>query len=289
MNDDLQLALALADEADAITMKFFRASALAVQTKVDRTPVTEADLAVEKLLRERIAKERPDDAIVGEEFGGSGTSSRRWIIDPIDATKNFMRGIPVFATLIALENEIGVVSAPALRMRWWASRGDGAFCNGRRLHVSAIATIEEAQLSYDDISGWEKAGLREQFLAFDRRCGRTRGFGDFWGHMLVAEGACDIAAEPEVALWDMAPIVVIVEEAGGRFSNLAGQPGAGGGSGISTNGLLHDAVLEALHPSPPRPGEKVPKADEGASLASGAAPHPPAAPSPRERGEGETS
>lgn len=246
MNDDLQLALALADEADAITMKFFRASALSIQTKVDRTPVTEADLAVEKLLRERIGKERPDDTIVGEEFGVSGTSSRRWIIDPIDATKNFMRGIPVFATLVALENEVGVVSAPALRMRWWASRGNGAFCNGRRLHVSAVATIEEAELSFDDVSTWEKHGLGGQFLAFERRCGRARGFGDFWSHMLVAEGACDIAAEPQVALWDMAPIAVIVEEAGGRFSNLAGEPGAGGGSGISTNGVLHDAVLEAL-------------------------------------------
>jgi histidinol-phosphatase len=246
MNDDLRLALQLADEADAITMKFFRAATLSVKTKVDRTPVTEADLAVEKMLRERLAQQRPDDAIVGEEFGVTGSSLRRWILDPIDATKNFMRGIPVFATLIALENEAGVVSAPALGMRWWASRGSGAFCNDRAIHVSAIATIEEAQFTYDDIITFEKLGLREQFLAFDRRCGRSRGFGDFWGHMLVAEGACDVTVEPEVSLWDMAPLQVIVEEAGGRFSNLAGKPGSDGGSGVSTNGVLHDAVLEAF-------------------------------------------
>lgn len=250
MNDDLQLALSLADEADAITMRFFRAATLSVKTKLDRTPVTEADLAVETLLRERLASSRPDDAIVGEEFGVTGASllsqGRRWIIDPIDATKNFMRGIPVFATLIALENEVGVVSAPALGIRWWAARGEGAFGNGRRLNVSRVAAIEDAQLVYDDIITFEKLGLRDRFLAFERRCGRARGFGDFWGHMLVAEGACDVTVEPEVALWDMAPLQVIVEEAGGRFSNFAGEARSDGGSGISTNGLLHEAVLESF-------------------------------------------
>jgi len=227
-------------------MKFFRAASLSIKTKADRTPVTEADLAVETVLRERLASERPDDAIVGEEFGVTGSSSRRWILDPIDATKNFMRGIPVFATLIALENEAGVVSAPALGMRWWASRGTGAFCNERRLHVSNVATIEGAQFTYDDITTFERLGLREQFLAFDRRCARSRGFGDFWGHMLVAEGACDVTIEPEVSLWDLAALQVIVEEAGGRFTNLAGEARCDGGSGVSTNGLLHDAVLEAF-------------------------------------------
>jgi histidinol-phosphatase len=253
MNPDLALALDLADEAAVITMHFFRGATLSVKTKVDNTPVTEADLAVEKLLRERLAKSRPDDTIVGEEFGVSGSSARRWIIDPIDATKNFMRGIPVFATLIALEGEVGVVSAPALGMRWWASRGEGAFCrdavassSARPIHVSGIASIEAAQLSYDDLITFEKHGLREQFLSLDRRCGRSRGFGDFWSHMLVAEGACDIAIEPEVALWDVAPIQVIVEEAGGRFTDLAGDARPDGGSAVSTNGLLHDVVLEVL-------------------------------------------
>ncbi len=246
MNQDLSLALALADEADEITMSFFRAASLSVKTKVDRTPVTEADLAVETLLRDRLAAARPDDSILGEEFGVSGSSARRWIIDPIDATKNFMRGIPVFATLLALEEQVGVVSAPALGMRWWAARGEGAFCNGRAIHASRIAALEEAQLSYDDIAGWNKFNLREQFLELDRRCGRSRAFGDFWSHMMVAEGACDIAVEPEVAVWDMAAIKVIVEEAGGTFSDLAGRGRADGGSGLSTNGLLHQNVLDIL-------------------------------------------
>jgi histidinol-phosphatase len=250
MHSDLRLALALADEADAITMRFFRNASLSVKTKVDRTPVTEADLAVEMLLRERLGAERPDDTIVGEELGVTGSSSRRWIIDPIDATKNFMRGVPVFATLLALENEVGVIvgviSAPALGMRWWAARGEGAFCNSRPIRVSAIATIEEAQLSYDGIADFDKAHLAEPFLVLARRCARTRAFGDFWSHMLVADGACDIAIEPEVALWDMAAVQVIVEEAGGRFSDLAGNGRADGGSGVSTNGALHAAVLEAM-------------------------------------------
>jgi histidinol-phosphatase len=253
MTADLRFALALADEADAITMRWFRDASLSVKTKVDRTPVTEADLAVETLLRERLGRDRSGDTIVGEEFGVTGSSSRRWIIDPIDATKNFIRGIPVFATLLALENEVGVVSAPALGMRWWAARGEGAFCrnavassNARAIHVSAIATIEEAQLSYDGIADFDKAHLAEPFLALARRCGRTRAFGDFWSHMLVAEGACDIAIEPAVALWDMAAVQVIVEEAGGRFSDLGGNARADGGSALSTNGVLHDSVLQAL-------------------------------------------
>jgi histidinol-phosphatase len=236
MNDDLRLALALADAADAITMRHFQSTTLSVRTKSDRTPVSEADEAVERAIRETLGRERPDDGIVGEEFG-SETRARNWIIDPIDATKNYVRGIPVFATLIALDDRIGVVSAPALHRRWWASRGDGAFCNGRRLHASRVDTIESA---YADLPyGDDTAPLI-------RRCGRTRCFGDFWQHMLVAEGSIDIAYDPIAAWWDMAPILVIVEEAGGRFTNLAGEARADGGSGVSTNGLLHDAVLAAL-------------------------------------------
>jgi histidinol-phosphatase len=239
MNDDLRLAFALADAADAIAMRHFQSATLSVRTKSDQSPVSEADEAVERAIREMLAKERPDDGIVGEEFGvGRGHSCpRTWIIDPIDATKNYVRGIPVFATLIALDDRIGLVSAPALQRRWWASRGDGAFCNGRRLHVSRVETVESA---YADLPyGDDTAPLI-------RRCGRARCFGDFWQHMLVAEGAIDIAYDPVAAWWDMAPILVIVEEAGGRFTNLAGEARADGGSGVSTNGALHDAVLEAL-------------------------------------------
>jgi histidinol-phosphatase len=184
--------------------------------------------------------------VVGEEFGVQGSGSRRWIVDPIDATKNYVRGIPVFATLIALDDQIGVISAPALYRRWWASRGTGAFRNGIAIRVSSIGTIAEAQLSYDDLAGFEKAGLGEQFLRLHRACGRTRAFGDFWSHMLVAEGAVDIAVEPEVAHWDMAAVQVVVEEAGGRFTNLRGERRADGGSGVSTNGLLHEEVLRWL-------------------------------------------
>jgi histidinol-phosphatase len=238
-DDDLQLALRLADAADAITMKHFQSATLGIRTKSDRTPVSEADEETERTLREILARERPADGIVGEEFG-TAAGERRWIIDPIDATKNYVRGIPVFATLIALEDEIGVVSAPAMQRRWWASRGDGAFCNGRRIKASKVEKIEDAHISYDDLE------YGDRVIALIRRCNRSRAFGDFWSHMLVAEGAIDIAFEPVVAWWDMAPIKVIVEEAGGRFTTISGEARADGGSGVSTNGLLHDAVLEAL-------------------------------------------
>ena len=246
MNPDLELALALADLADAITMRHFRSTSLVVRTKIDRTPVSEADEAVERTIRERLASERPGDGIVGEEFGVTGEGARRWILDPIDATKNYVRGIPVFATLIALENIAGVVSAPALGRRWWAARGEGAFCNGQRIHVSRLATIEESHLTYDSITDFDQHGGTEAFLALARRCVRARGFGDFWSHMLVAEGAVEIAIEPAVATWDMAPIQIIVEEAGGRFTDLQGRARIDGRSGLSTNGLVHDAVLECF-------------------------------------------
>ncbi|MEK6375424.1 MAG: inositol monophosphatase family protein [Acidobacteriota bacterium] len=240
LTEDLALALALADAADAITMRSFQ-STFTVRTKADRTPVTEVDEAVERAIRATLERERPDDGIVGEEFGARGTSPRRWIIDPIDATKNFIRGIPVFGTLIALDGQVGVVSAPALHRRWWAARGDGAFCNGAPIRVSAIDRIGEAQLSYDDLSGGDN------LLALLHACGRTRAFGDFWSHMLVAEGAVDIAVEPQVAHWDMAAVQVIVEEAGGRFTSYAGEPRADAGSAVSTNGLLHEEVLRWLN------------------------------------------
>jgi histidinol-phosphatase len=242
VNDDLQLALALADISDRITLRHFR-GAFAVRTKDDQTPVTEVDEAVERVIRERLERDRPDDAIIGEEFGKRGDSARRWIIDPIDATRNYIRGIPVFATLIALDGEVGVVSAPALNRRWWASRGDGAFCDGHRIHVSKVDRFADAQIGYDSVMDFTPPA---KFLGLMQKCGRARGFGDFWIHMLVAEGATEIAVEPKVAWWDMAALQVIVEEAGGRFTALDGQPRADRGSGVSSNGLLHDAVLEAL-------------------------------------------
>ena len=246
MNRDLDLALRLADAADAVTMRHFRSSTLAVRTKADRTPVSEVDEAVEAMIRETLAGERPDDSIVGEEMGVTGSSARRWIIDPVDATKNYIRGIPIFATLIALENEIGVVTAPALGRRWWAARGEGAFCNGEPIRVSHVSDLAGAHVTYDDIPGFERHGLGDRFLNLVRRCARSRGLGDFWSHMLVAEGAIEIAIEPEVALWDLAAIHVIVEEAGGRFTDLRGNATPAGGSAVSTNGALHDAVLEAM-------------------------------------------
>ncbi len=242
MNDDLALALALADAADEITMRHFQSPSLAVKTKSDLTPVSEADEAVESMIRDRLSRERPADGIIGEELGSSGSQRRRWIIDPIDATKNYVRGVPVFATLIALEGEVGVVSAPALGRRWSASRGAGAFCNGRRIRVSRIDATTEAAIGYDSITDFDGHGLTDRFLALARSCARSRGFGDFWAHMLVAEGALDIAIEPAVALWDIAAVQVIVEEAGGRFSSLHDKAG----SAVSTNGLLHDAVLKAM-------------------------------------------
>jgi histidinol-phosphatase len=240
----------LADLADGLTLARFRAVDLVVSTKPDLTPVSEADQAVERALRGRIGASRPGHAVMGEEYGSEGAGEWRWILDPIDGTKNYVRGIPIWATCIGLQHGeemvVGVVSAPALGRRWWAARGEGAFANGEPIRVSEVAKLADAQLSYDSVQGFGPHGLEERFLALARRCWRSRGLGDFWSHVLVAEGAVDIAVEPEVSLWDVAAIQVIVEEAGGRFTNLAGQARPDGGSAVSTNGLLHDEVLEAL-------------------------------------------
>lgn len=248
VTDDLALALELADLADAITMPRYRASDLVVATKPDLTPVSEADTAVERALRSRVAAARPGDAVVGEEYGTTGTGPRRWIVDPIDGTKNYVRGVPVWATLIALQENgvttVGVVSAPALGRRWWAARGQGAYADGRRIAVSDVRDLADAHLSYSSLSGWEAAG--RDLLGLVRRCWRTRAFGDFWSYVLVAEGAVDVAAEPEVSLWDLAALQVVVEEAGGRFTDLDGVPTPDGGSAVATNGHLHDAVLALL-------------------------------------------
>ncbi|MGH9276882.1 MAG: inositol monophosphatase family protein [Acidimicrobiales bacterium] len=237
----------MADLADAIALPRFGAGDLVVSTKPDLTPVSDADRSAERAIRRRLAEVRPDDAVIGEEFGASGSGARRWVLDPIDGTKNFVRGIPVWACLVALEEDgvpvLGVVSAPALHRRWWASLGGGAYRDSKAIRVSAVGALADAQLSYDSLVEFEELGWGEAAHELERRCWRARGFGDFWSHVLVAEGAVDVAAEPDVSLWDVAPLLVIVEEAGGRFSDLSGRRRADGGSALSTNGLLHDPVL----------------------------------------------
>jgi histidinol-phosphatase len=259
--DDLRLAHVLADDADSLTMDRFKAADLHVVTKPDLTPVTDADKLVEDVIRRSLNRARPRDAVVGEERGVSGWGPRRWVIDPIDGTKSFVRGVPVWATLIALlvEDQVvaGVVSAPALGRRWWASNGSGAW-TGRSLfsaqpcRVSDISALGDASLSYSSLSGWEEAGKLDRILALIRSCWRSRAYGDFWSYMLVAEGAVDIAAEPALAMHDMAAVSVIVEEAGGRFTSLDGTPGPHGGNALATNGPLHDGVLDFIG-SRPRP------------------------------------
>ena len=255
---DLALALDLADAADQLTMSRFGAADLRVDAKPDLTPVTDADRDTEQLLRSRLAQHRPADAIVGEEFTDTGSATRRWVLDPIDGTKNFVRGVPVWATLIGLldgdDPLVGVVSAPALSRRWWAERGGGAWCiavgaPSQQLQVSAVRDLGDASLAYSELTEWERAGRLAPFLDLCRRVWRTRGFGEFWSYMLVAEGAADLAAEPELALWDMAALVPIVVEAGGTFTGLNGQPGPGHGSAVASNGVLHGEFLTALNPS----------------------------------------
>lgn len=241
MSPDLALALALADAADALSLPRFR-SGLVVETKPDLTPVTAADRTVEAELRRILADERPDDAVLGEEQGAEGVSARRWLVDPIDGTRNYSRGIPVWATLIALEVDglvqLGVVSAPALASRWWAERGAGAFANRGPIHVSAISSIESSVLSF---------AIESEVPAIARRAWHARGFGDFWSYMLIAEGSVDGAMDgPGVKEWDLAAMQVIIEEAGGRFSDFTGATRIDSGSAIASNGLIHDELLAAV-------------------------------------------
>ncbi|MGX9673502.1 histidinol-phosphatase [Mycobacterium sp. HM-7] len=252
--DDLTLALKLADQADAVTLDRFGALDLRIETKPDLTPVTDADQSVEQALRETLSAARPEDALLGEEYGGTAVfAGRQWVIDPIDGTKNFVRGVPVWATLIALLEDgvpvVGVVSAPALGRRWWAGTGEGAFSSfggrTRPISVSGVDALDAASLSYSDLTtGWEDR--RDAFVALTDAVWRVRAYGDFWSYCLLAEGAVDIAVEPEVKLWDLAALDVVVREAGGTFTNLAGASGPHGGSAVATNGLLHEKVLAAL-------------------------------------------
>jgi histidinol-phosphatase len=257
VGDDVALARRLADQADALTMERFGALDLHVDTKPDLTPVTDADRGVEQTLRATLSHERPDDLVLGEEFGGTAVfTGRQWVIDPIDGTKNFVRGVPVWATLIALLRDgvpvAGVVSAPALQRRWWAGAGEGAFTSfagegPRRISVSSVADLESASLSFSSLSGWAELGLRERFLDLTDAVWRVRAYGDFLSYCLLAEGAVDIAAEPEVSLWDLAALDVVVREAGGAFTDLTGTSGPHGGSAVATNQLLHQTVLNRLN------------------------------------------
>lgn len=254
---DLVLALRLADEADAIAMSRFEAADLRIDSKPDRTYVTDADRAVEAALRGILALERPNDAFYGEETGSSGSSARQWILDPIDGTSNFLRGVPVWGTLIALAVDgvpvIGVVSAPALGMRWWAERGHGAFKAERgsaaqRMQVSGVTDLAHASLSFQSIAQWRDAGFLPQLLSLAETVWRDRGYGDMWPYMLLADGRLDIVAEFDVKPYDLAALIPIVEEAGGRFSSVSGEPGPWHGSSLATNGLLHEVVLSQLNP-----------------------------------------
>ena len=258
LTDDLRLAHLLADDADSITMSRFRALDLKIDSKPDLTPVTDADTAVEESVRRTLSRARPRDAVHGEEMADTGWGPRRWVVDPIDGTKNFVRGVPVWATLIALmindEVAVGVVSAPALGRRWWASLGGGTYA-GRSLmhpvecHVSQVAKIEDASLSYAEIGEWVDAGQGQEFVDLMRSCWRTRAYGDFWSYVLLAEGGVDIACEPELELYDMAACSIVVTEAGGSFTDLDGRPGPLGAGAYATNGLLHEAVLAQLRPA----------------------------------------
>jgi histidinol-phosphatase len=254
---DLELALRLADTADAITLDRFRAADLQVTRKPDRTPVTDADTAVEDAIRRTLGAERPDDAVLGEERGGAiPESGRGWVLDPIDGTKNFSRGMPAWASLIALtvhgEPVVGVASAPALGRRWWAARGEGAWTTDapgelpRRIAVSGITELGDAYLSTTDIRTFIEQGRRDHYLRLVDACWETRAFGDFWQHCLVAEGVLDLAVDASANTWDLAALLPILTEAGGALTDLAGTATFAGGDGLSSNGAVHHAALRIV-------------------------------------------
>ena len=252
---DLAFALELADLADSISLPRFHAADLAIETKPDRTFVTDADRAVEAAIRAKIEAERQADGFFGEESGRADRGDRRWIIDPIDGTSNFLRGVPNWATLIALEVDgvptVGVVSAPAFGARWWAEIGGGSWgqeagADPRRLQVSGISDLEHASLSFQSIEQWDLAGYLNPLITLSRAVWRDRAYGDMWSYMLLAEGFVDIVAEFDVKPYDLAAIVPIVREAGGSFTDIDGAESAWNGSSLATNGKLHSAVIETV-------------------------------------------
>jgi histidinol-phosphatase len=254
LESELALAVELADECDAFTRPVYEARSFTLDWKSNRTEVTEADRIAEEMIGERLAVARPAHGLFGEEHGlrGDADSPWRWIVDPIDGTSGFVRGIPVWATLIALTHRqlgvvVGVVSAPALDRRWWAARDLGAFADGRRCHVSDVDDLGDAQLCVTFNDGWDRLGLTGRLVELQQRSRRARGFGDFWQHMLVAEGAVDVAIDAVgVEIYDIAAVRVIVEEAGGVFTDRHGEATHEHDTAISTNGILHDQVIAHL-------------------------------------------
>lgn len=259
LTEDLQLALRLADAADAVTMSRFDAADLDVQVKADASHVTEADLATERVLRELLSAERAGDGILGEEYGTSGDAARQWIIDPIDGTANYLKGIPMWTTLIALAIDgvprVGVASQPALGRRWWAASGHGAWTNtpdggARRLGVSNVDAIAEASVSFQSLAQWDDVGRADDLLRLSRAVWRDRGYGDTWPYMLLAEGRLEFVAEFGVKEYDIAALVPIVHEAGGRFTDIDGADSLSSRSSLATNGRLHRDFLSLLGASP---------------------------------------
>lgn len=261
---DLELALRLADAADAASVARFDAADLEISVKSDATHVTEADLATERAIRSLLERERPGDGVFGEEFGVTGGTDRQWIIDPIDGTANYLRGIPMWSTLIALAvdgvPEVGVVSQPAIGRRWWAASGLGAWTNtpdgeARRITVSTVDSLDQASVSFQSIGQWRDAGRLEALERLTSSVWRDRGYGDAWPYMLLAEGRLELVAEFDVKEYDLAALVPIVTEAGGRFTAFDGTPSISRRSSLATNGALHQTFLDLLHSPVPVPPE----------------------------------
>lgn len=256
LSDDLAFALELADLADAQSLPRFDAADLEISTKADASHVTDADLATERAIRAHIAAHRAGDGILGEEYGTEGSVARQWIIDPIDGTANFLRGVPLWGTLISLAYngvpQLGVVSMPALGRRWWAARGQGAWtatdAGPRRLAASAVATLDEASVSFQSITQWTDAGKQSELLALAARVWRDRAYGDIFSYMMLAEGRLELVAEFDIKEFDIAAAVPIVEEAGGRMTSFDGADTLAAGSALATNGVLHEEFLRLLHP-----------------------------------------
>lgn len=252
---DQDLALKLADAADEISLSRFRAVNLRIESKPDSSQVTDADRSVEERLRAILKRHRPEDAIVGEEFENEGSSDRTWIIDPIDGTANYLRGLPIWATLIALrvsdQIQTSVVSAPAMGRRWWAQRGNGSFTRDfdgriRILSVSKVSELAQSSMSYNSLQHWDRAGKLDSLVALSSKVWRTRAFGDFLSYMYLAEGSLDMVSEHDLKIYDIAALVPIVEEAGGRFSALAGPLTNESSSVLATNSLLHEQFQREL-------------------------------------------